>query len=368
MKVTCTQENLHKALQLVGRIVASRPNLPVLANVLLQTENGRLKLSATDLEIGLTTRIGAKVETEGAITVPSKAFTELVGSVADATLTLIAEQSVLKIFGDHTKATLRGIDAEEFPVIPTVASGETITVSAPAMSHGLKQVIVAVAPDDTRPVLSGVLLRWTDQELLCVATDSYRLAEKKIRLDNAPAAASDVIVPARSANELIRLLSSTNLDHLTLAIHDNQILFVLGDTEFVSRTIEGKYPDYARIIPQTAVTTATLEKEAFQAILRTALIFAREANNTARIELKPGDHLTISALAESLGDASTNTEATITGDELRASFNVRYLSDGVSALAADQVTFALSGTLQAALLHSAEEPDYRYVIMPLKTS
>lgn len=366
MKVTVTQANLHKALTMVGRIVGNRTSLPVLANVLLQTESGRLKISATDLEVGLTTRIGAKVDKEGSITVPSRTLVEFVGSVSDENLTLSTEGAVLTIAGARTKATLRGIDAEEFPVIPTVDNKSSLIVHAQSFLQALKQVAVAVAPDDTRPVLAGVYVKWSGQKLVCAATDSYRLAEKTLSLEK-EAEEKDAIVPSRSINELIRVMGVVGADQVNIAVQDNQILFLFDDTEFVSRLIDGKYPDYQKIVPQKKTTTAIVEAEEFKSTLRTAAIFAREAANTVKFHFGPSNEIVVNALAEQLGDTLVKMPAEIDGEEADSSFNVRFLTDAAGAINDSKIEFSLSGKFQASLLKGVGAPDYLYIIMPLRT-
>ncbi len=367
MKVTVTQENLNKALSIVSRVVGSRTSLPVLGNVLLQTEAGRLRLSATDLEIGLTTWLGAKVDEEGAITVPSRAFAELVSSTTDSTLTLQTAEAVLKVSSEHVKVNLRGIDAEEFPVIPSIDHSSSSEVSGPALLQALKQVIIAAAPDDARPTLAGVYFKWQGTELRCVATDSYRLAEKKITLDQAVAETKEAIVPARSINELARVLSSLNPDRLAISLRDNQALFSFPDVELVSRLIDGKYPDYEKIIPAQKATSATIEAEDLRNTLRSAGIFARESANTAKLHFGPGNEITISAIASQLGDTTLSAQAEIEGEEAEANFNVKYLADGAGVISDQKIEFLLSGKLQPGLLQGVGSPDFRYVIMPLKT-
>lgn len=366
MKITITQENLHQALQLVGRIVGNRTNLPVLANVLLQSENGRLKIAATDLEIGLITRIGAKVDEEGAITVPSRSFAEFISTISDDTVILETDKLVLKVTSAHAEASFRGLDAAEFPVIPAVDAA-SLSIPAAAFVHGLKQVVVAVASDDIRPVLSGVLMRFHGKQMVCVATDSYRLAEKTITLDQACPDA-EAIVPAKSINELARIIGTLSPSALDCAIKDNQILFSFDDTVFVSRVIDGKYPDYQKIIPVELKTTATLDSNQFKNIVRASTIFARESANTVKVHFGPKPTLTLSAVAETLGEAEVTLDCEIEGPEATCAFNIRYIADAVSVIGDEKITFGLSGELAPGLMRGLESTDFKYVIMPLKTA
>ena len=367
MKVVVTQENLNKGLSAVSRVVGSRVSLPILSNILLQTEGGRLKISATDLEIGLTTQIGAKVESEGSITAPSRSFSEFIASNTDETLTLTVDKLVMKVKTDHTEANFRGIDAEEFPVIPTGNGEPSISVSGPVFLQAIKQTIVAAATDDTRPVLAGLYLNWKEKTLRMAATDSYRLTEKRLELDQEAKEAKEVIVPTRCINELARVLAAINPDTINLTVKDNQILFSFADTEIVSRLIDGKYPDYLKIIPEKMITTAKLDTEDFKNTLRTVSIFAREAANVTTVHFGPENNIKISAIASSLGDSNTTISAEIDGEEVEAKFNIKYLLDGVAVTSEDKLEFSLSGQYQPGLIKGIGSKDFRYIIMPLKT-
>lgn len=367
MKVVVTQENLHKGLAAVSRVVGSRVSLPVLSNVLLQTEGGRLKISATDLEIGLTTWIGAKVEKEGSITVPSRSFSEFVASSGDDTITLELDKLVMKVKTDHSEANFRGIDAEEFPVVPTNEAEPNLTVSAPVFLQAIKQTIVAAATDDTRPVLAGLYFNWKEKTLRMAATDSYRLAEKRVELDKEIGEGKEVIVPSRCINELARVIASTSPDVVNLTVKDNQVLFSFSDTEIVSRLIDGKYPDYLKIVPEKMVTTAVIDTEALKSTLRTVSIFAREASNVSTMHFGPDNNIKMAAVASSLGDSNTSVSAEVDGEETEAKFNVKYLLDGVSVVGESKLEFGLSGQYQPGLIKGVGNKDFRYIIMPLKT-
>ncbi|MFA6082469.1 MAG: DNA polymerase III subunit beta [Patescibacteria group bacterium] len=367
MKVVVTQENLHKAMNAISRVVSNRVSLPILGNVLLQTDNGRLKLSATDLEIGLTTQIGAKVESDGAITVPCRAFNEFVGSVFDSTITLETSELILKLSSERNKANLRGVDAEEYPVIPSVDKKSDLSVTAAEFLSALKQVTIAAATDDTRPVLAGILLNWSEDQLILAATDSYRLAEKRLKLAEKVAEEKAVIVPIRCVNELIRVLSGYTQEKVSITIKDNQILFAFGDVEIVSRLIDGKYPDYVKIIPDKKTTTITVSAELFRQTLRSASIFAKESANTAKLVFNTAGTLAIKSTASNLGDTETTAAVEVDGEDVEANFNIKYLLDAVSVITDEKVEFGLSGKFSAALLVGVGSPDFRYVIMPLKT-
>jgi DNA polymerase-3 subunit beta len=199
------------------------------------------------------------------------------------------------------------------------------------------------------------------------ATDSYRLAEKRIELDSEAAEAKEVIIPSRCINELARVVAAVSPDVVKLTIKDNQALFAFADTEIVSRLIDGKYPDYQKIIPEKMVTTAGLDTEEFKSTLRTVSIFAREASNVATLHFGPENSIKLLAVASSLGDSNTSVAAEIDGQETEAKFNVKYLLDGVSVIGDEKLEFGLSGQYQPGMLKGIKSKDFRYIIMPLKT-
>lgn len=375
MKVSCLQETLQRALGQVSRAVATKTALPVLSNVLLATDEGRLKIAATNLEIGITTWIPAQVEEEGKITVDARLLGEFVNTLPNDTVQLTSDRVrfSLAVQCGRDKAAINGIDADDFPVIPTV-TGEAFTavVEPQLLREMIGQVELAAAADDSRPVLAGVLTRFEGTTLTLAAADGFRLAVRQAEMPDAVESKFDVIVPARAYRELARIIGDST-DPLTLAITPNQsqLLVRVGETEFLSRLIEGTFPDFRQIIPREFGTTVEVGREAFVNAVRRSSYFARDNNDVVRITVKPGDGdldpgtIEISATAAERGNSQSFVDSSVSGPELQIAFNARYLSDVLGVIRQGQVLLGMNGGNQAGVVRAAGAEDYTHVIMPM---
>jgi len=364
MKFSCTQANLNKGINLVGKIVSAHGTLPILNNILLTTDSGRVKISATDLEIGINTWIGAKVESEGSITIPARLIQEFINTNNDETVSLKLENTTLNLASKKYKANIKGIDASEFPVIPNIKKNVFAEISATDLGKALSQVAFASAIDETRPVLMGVLFKFEKNELKVVATDSYRLAEKTIKLEKPPVRDAQLIMPQRAILELNRVLSGQE-GKVEMYLEENQILFVLGEIEFTSRLIEGSFPDYTQIIPQKNTTEAIISKDDFANSIKMASFFARESANN--IKLKIGkEELQIVAASPQIGDNISSLNAKVTGPVMEISFNAKFILDFLNVINAEKVSISSSDKASPAVFRAAGDNDYVYIIMPLR--
>ncbi len=370
MKLSATQENLSKALAVVGRAVSSRSSLPVLSNILLTTDSNRLKLSATNLEIGITYWIGCKTEHDGAITVPARLFTDFVASLPSGNIELEAEDAKLELSTPHYKSQINGIPADEFPLIPQIKSEPVLTISAELFKDALAQVVIAASLDEARPVLAGVYLYTEGDELVMVATDSYRLAEKKLKL-----AASDakdglsVIVPVRTMQELVRVLGDGAAD-LQVFVSDNQVLFSVDGIELTSRLIDGQFPNYRQIMPASIETTFEIDTSDFGRITKVASLFARENAGSMKLVVQAEGQVQIATTASQIGENTSTAECRVTGDDAEVSLNAKFLSDALSVIGSKEISFGISGKLSACILKPAgkgADDDYIHLIMPLRT-
>jgi DNA polymerase-3 subunit beta len=363
MKISCKRENLAKALNIVSRMVRARATLPVLSNILIASDNGRLKLAATDLEAAVCIWTGAKIDEEGAITVPARILVDYITSNNDETVRLEASTTDILIKSEHYKATIKGIAAEEFPIIPKISGTKPIKVKAADLKDAIFSTVFSAAMDETRPVLAGVLLRIKGNDLKVVATDSYRLAEYSIKLDEAQQP-FEAIVPQRALAELGRILPQDD-KIVEIVSAEGQTKFQFDDIQFVSRQIEGTFPDYEQIIPKNFVYEFTAPKSAFEEALKTANIFARDAGSN--IKLKTGDKvIEISAISAQVGDAEATLPVDSKGGNLEVAFNAKYILDGVNVIESPEVSFGLSGQLEAGLIQSAEKKNLIYLVMPLR--
>jgi len=369
LKLSLTQENLSRALGSVGRIVSTRTSLPVLSNVLLATDGNRLRLSATNLEIGINYWVGGKVEQQGSVTVPARLFAEFVGSLPHGNIDLSAIDNVLTVKTPHYESRFNGITAEEFPLIPTITTDPVLTLEAGVLKDALAQVVVAASADEARPVLAGVYMYTEDENLYLVATDSYRLAEKRLELAGDAPKAFSCIVPARTMQELVRLLSESTSD-VEIYLDENQVMFRLGDIELVSRLIEGQFPNYRQIVPKHAETSFEIDTAEFTRITKVASLFARESAGSVRLEIKAEGEVSISSSDSEVGGNTSSAECEVAGDDGEISLNARYLTDALGVMKSPMVTFAISGKLSACVLSPAGpdvSDDYLHIVMPLRT-
>lgn len=369
VRLSLTQENLSRALGSVGRVVSTRTSLPVLSNVLLVTDGNRLRLSATNLEIGINYWIGSKVDDQGSLTVPARLFAEFVSSLPHGNIELTATDNVLTVKSPHYESKINGISAEEFPLIPTVTTDAVLILEASVLKDALSQVVVAASADEARPVLAGIYLYTEDQTLYLVATDSYRLAEKQIKIEG-DLKEFKALVPARTMQELIRLLGDAT-GQVEIYLDENQVMFRVSDIELVSRLIEGQFPNYRQIIPSSAETSFDIDTSEFARITKVASLFARESAGSIKLEIKAEGEVSIMSNDSEVGGNTSSADCDVAGDDGEISLNARYLTDALSVMKSAQVTFAISGKLNPCVLSPAGEgagdDDYIHIVMPLRT-
>jgi len=363
MKLQVTQENLNRALSSVARVAHSRGTLPILANVLFKTSNNRLSLSATNLDIAITHYIGAKVKEEGSITVPARLMQDFVNSLPDGVIELELQETKLHVSTDQYQSTVNGILADDFPTMPAISKGKTWTVPSSLFKKALQQVVFTASNDETRPVLTGILLQTIDGKLYMAATDSYRLSEKQLGANK-----QDIrlLIPAPAMHDLLRVITDDDQD-VSITHDDQQTLFKVGDIELVTRLVEGNYPDYRKLIPAKFATQATLKRADLTNITKVSSLFARESAGSVTIEAdEKAGQLSIRSVASQLGENTATAPAKVKGSG-NITLNSRYLLDALGALSGDDVVFGFNGKLEPTLLTEPGSPDYRHVIMPLKS-
>lgn len=363
MQLQVTQENLNKALSTVARVANTRGTLPVLANVLIRTVGGRLSIAATNLDIAITHYIGAKVSEEGAITVPARLMQDFVGSLPTGVIDLKLDEYKLNIATDQYQSVINGVSAEEFPVVPAITKGKSWSVPAGELKKSLQQVVIAASSDEARPVLTGVYLHTSEGKLYMAATDSYRLAEKEISTVKEEI---DLLVPVTAMNDLLRIVSDAE-EEVRVTSDDQQVLFQVGDVELVARLIEGKYPDYRKLIPQQFETTAILKRADLLNATKISSLFARESAGSITLNVDEStQELSIRSVASQLGENTAHAAAKVTGGGA-ITLNSRYLLDALHALSGDEVSFSFNGKLEPSVLRDPAAGDYTHIIMPLKS-
>lgn len=373
MWVTCLQENLAKGLATVGRAVASRATLPVTQNVLIQTDQGRLKLTATNLEIAISTWIGGQIESEGAITIPARMLTDFVNSLPPekVEINLVNEPKGIHITCANFEATINGTDAAEFPPIPSVDDGASITIPGDTLRGALERVVFSAATDDSRPALTGVNLDITETSLTLAAADGFRMSVEKAELADGPADEVSCIVPARTMSELQRLLTDPSGEvEFTITSARTQALFRMANVEVVTQLVQGTFPDYEKIMPVSHTTRADIDLQRMVQATRAASVFARDGSGIIRLVMSPGENgdggsMAISSRAEEMGDNKGVVAAKVEGDESMIAFNARFLTDVLGVMRGDDVVLETTTPSSPGLFRSDKLAGYSHVIMPM---
>ena len=381
MRITCQQDHLSRGLAIVSRSVGGRTTLPVLNNVLLASDGERLRLAATNLEIGITAWVPGKVESEGQLTVPARLLADFVNSLPGGNTVELdgnTRSHSLHLKSGRYTANIKGIDADEFPPIPSADDRPTNRLPSKDLKEMIHQVAFSAAKDESRPVLAGVNLKVDGARMTMAAADGFRLALREHELDHALPETLDIIVPARALTELERLLGDSEDVEFAVTANKSQILFRVrgegGDVNLVSRLLEGQFPDLERVIPKTHTTRAVVKRDEFKTGIKIAALFARDSANVVRLEMKPSAEgglapgsIEISANAAEVGDNHGQLDATVEGEETYISFSSEFLGDVLDVLPSDEVAVELTGPLSPALIRGLGLADYRHVIMPMHT-
>jgi DNA polymerase-3 subunit beta len=371
VKLSCLQENLNRGLSVVGRAVSARSTLPILGNILLATDNGRLKLAATNLELGITTWVGAEVQKEGSITVPARLLTDFVNTLPNEKVSIeVSGGQKVRISSGHSSADIHGMDAEDFPVIPTVADEPTVRIEPGLLREMIGQVAFAAATDDSRPVLAGVLVKFEGGNLTMAAADGFRLAVKEHEVD-VDAGGISVIVPAKALDALARLIGDAEEPvDITVTPNRSQILFHSENVDIVSRLVDGNFPNYNQILPKQHETRTVVDTQEFLRATRRAFIFARDSQNVVRLQLEPGSDLTpgrilITATAAEMGSGADELQATVDGAGGQIAFNAKYLADVLSVVSTGQVALETQTSNAPGVIKPVGNGSYTHVIMPM---
>jgi len=382
MKFVLDQSSLHRALGILGRSVASHPQLPVLGNIKLVATDEDLVLSATDLETGVEIKLAAEIEGEGETTVPAKVFSDYVSSLPVQKITGALEKNILALSCGSFSAEINCLGAEEFPVFPTVEGDPSISFAPDRFEAIVDRVAFAAAADDSRPVLAGVRVMSTKDGLVFTATDGYRLSQE---VDHA---VTDVefsaVLPAKSLMEVKRIAATVaDLDTINLFVSEDsrQLVFVIGGVVVSTRLIEGEFPNTKKIIPTDHATRALIDREEFTKAVRVVQVFARDSAGVVRLEFDPDGVITLSANTKQVGINTGTVDADIEGKENKVAFNVRYLQDLLGVLDADQIEFTMTEPLKPGVFRpvaessadqekdadtTEEKTDFFHLIMPVR--
>ncbi len=377
MKVSVLQENLAHGLSIVSRAVSPRSTLPVLSNVLVATDEGRLRLSATNLELGITCWIGAKISDEGSTTVPARTFTDLVSTLSEkqVDMDLTVRTQTLNVRCGASNTDLKCIDSQEFPPMPVADPTQGFQINVADIKEMIQQVVFAASTDEARPILTGVLVTVNGSQIIMAAADGFRLSVRKSELSSPVARPFTAVIPARALSELARIAGDG--DQVLTAILPpgrGQVIFRLKDAELVSQLIEGSFPDYEQIIPRRCDTRAVLSTPVFLKACKQAEIFAREGSHIARIQINPGGELQpgtveISGQSDETGFNQNVVDASIEGPQLLIAFNVRFLREVLDVIRTPNVALETTGNTSPGVVRpvggSVGEDSFLHVIMPM---
>jgi len=374
MKVHVKQQQLAHCVSMVSRAVSPRSTLPVLANIMVKTDDGRLRLSATNLELGITSWIGARIESEGAITVPARTFTDLISNLPsdNVTLTLDNSTQTLNVSCGTSETNIKGIDAEEFPPIPEPNLDDGVPLNVINFKEMVQQVAFAASTDEARPVLTGVLLKLDEDKITMAATDGFRISIREDAISNPISSPMEAIIPARALVELARILgSSEETLIMTFPPDRGQVIFHMDNLELASQLIEGSFPDYRAILPQNFKTHTLLSTSGLLKACKQAEIIAREGTNVARLniipetdEASPGT-LEISAHSEQTGSSEVMVDASVDGVPLLVAFNVRFLREVLEVIKSDNVWLETNAANTPGLIHPQGDEHFKHIIMPM---
>lgn len=366
MKLVVTQENLAKALQIVGRVASGKTPLPILSNILFRTDENRLLLAATNLEIAIAQHIGGKIEQEGAITVPARLMSEFISNLPKGNVTLEVDGTKLLIKSGTYQSTIHGMAPDEFPALPEINAGETLAIPVAVLKRAIQQTVFVASSDDTRPVLTGVFCHSHEGRLYFAATDGYRLAERLIGDAEHDISA---IIPAQTLQDVLRVITDDSND-ITMIFDENQVRILVDDVEITSRLIDGAFPDYRQLIPASTDTSVTINKDGFGRIIKVASLFARESGGSVTLNAQKEDQkMSIHSVASQLGENTSEADAEVSADG-QVTLNSRYLLEALACIDSPKLLFSFSGKLSPCVLSTVdkeEDRNYKHIIMPLKS-
>lgn len=367
MKIVCTQENLNQGLNLVSHIANKNSNLPILNNVLIRAEKEGITLITTDLEIGIKVFVRSKVDEEGSFTVDAKLLNNFINLLPKENITLLlSEDGNLDVSSKNQETTIRGMEAEDFPLIPEISKDNEIEVSSLDLKKSLSQVIFAASLDTTRVEINAVNFNFKGEQLTLVATDSYRLAEKKIKITNQEKENS-LIIPLKTLQELLRILSDNTDKKLKMYFNENQIMFSLDGIDLISRVIDGSYPDYKQIIPEKFNTNIKCETDKLLPAIKAVSLFCKQGINDIRMSFdNETNEIVITTASSHAGKSMAKVPAEISGENNDIVFNYRYMIDGLNNIDQKDIFIKINNNTSPGLMGPSNKEDYIYLVMPIR--
>lgn len=370
MKFTCLQENLKQGLNIIERIVGKNPSLPILSTILIETQKNLIKLCATDLEIGISCWINASVEKEGSVCIPAKILSSYINSLPNKKIEINAKDNKLNLKCENYKSSIAGFNPEDFPIIPQIKEKEFVTLNSLSLCKGFSKVIGSAALSESRPEISGVFVSFKKDSVKLVATDSFRLAEKKVSFEKSLEIEKAIIIPAKTVQEVIRIFGQEEgKNEINVYSSPNQILFSKTENpkvQLVSRLIEGSYPNYEEIIPSDFLTKIVFEKSELVRQVKVASLFASRTNEI-KIKVNPSEkNIEFFSSNPDTGENRSEMEAQVEGEKTEVTFNCKYLMDGLSNFDEEQISLELNGEERPGILKPNKKKDYLYIVMPIR--
>lgn len=367
MKFSVLQENLAKGLQIISKAIPAKSSLPILANVLIATENGRLKLSATNLDTAITTYIGASIDEEGSITIPAKLLKDFVSNLSPSTITAKLDNETLFLSSQKTKSKMNGISSKDYPELPTFPEkSDYLEIEPKVFSSAISLVAFASGADESRPIFTGIYLKYANQLLTFASTDGFRLSERTITLESAVPDFT-AIIPAKTLMEVSRIFSSsTEPIKFMLNANENLALFKAEDTFITTRILDGQYPDYKRIIPVESTLKGSFASEDFSEAVKLTNIFAKEGTSTVKIRFDPQLGIRIASLAAESGEHESVIQAEIEGDLTEVAFSTKYVLDFLNNVKTERIIFFTNGNTAPCVLKSDALEGFLHIIMPMQ--
>lgn len=376
MEFKCDRESLYQGVQGVERIVSTRSTLPIIGNILLEAGKSRLKISANNLEIGMEVFVKAKIDEEGAVLVPAKIFSGIVSKLPDTEIIVkTLEKGIVKISYKQSNFNINGLSPDEFPALPKVKEGKTLSLNADLFSEMIEQTVFSVSMSEDKYVLSGVLMEFGKSQasgdasnLRMVSTDGYRLSKRATKTAAAISFESSVIVPAKALSEVSRVIQADPAGEVEITLGGDHISFKYKETLIVSRLIQGQFPDYRQVIPKGSEIKINMDKKTFLSAIERAAVIASSSANIIKLEVKNGE-MHVIASAPDVGSVNEIIEAEIKrGDRSLVAFNVRLIIDALKVMKEEKIVLELSGPLSPGLLRSVGGDDYTYIIMPIRVA
>jgi DNA polymerase-3 subunit beta len=367
MKISCTQENLNKGLNIVSHIASKHTTLPILNNVLIKAENNIITLSTTNLEIGINCNVRGKIEQEGIFTVQAKLLSDYINLLPKEQINLTVNNNVLEIESSTSKTKINGLPADDFPVIPQINKRKGFKLKTKLLKETIPQIIFAAANDDTRPELNGILSTVSDNLITLTSTDSFRLSEKKLPIENIGNYQKNIIVPLKTFQEVNRILSDDLENESTFVyISENQICFLINNIELTSRLVEGQFPDYRQLLLNQFNTTAVININTLINAIKSASLFCKIAINDVTLKFISNENTVIVESSNSqLGESTLKIPCEIIGKSNEIVLNYRYLLDGLNVINSNDIEMKIFDENTQTLLKPKDSDNFRYILLPV---